>query len=92
MSPIQWVSGARFLEDKAGENHFHPVPSLLMRLLPIYMSSWFSDYGQGQIYLLPPILTRTKNASEVYSVVLVRKRTIPTERPQPADEVSANFS
>jgi hypothetical protein len=26
------------------------------------------------------------------SVVLVRKRTIPTERPQPADEVSANFS
>jgi hypothetical protein len=26
------------------------------------------------------------------SVALVRKRTIPTERPQPADEVSANFS
>jgi hypothetical protein len=26
------------------------------------------------------------------SVVLVRKRTIPTERPQPAGEVSANFS
>jgi hypothetical protein len=26
------------------------------------------------------------------SVVLVRKRIIPTERPQPADEVSANFS
>jgi hypothetical protein len=26
------------------------------------------------------------------SVVLVRKRTIPTKRPQPADEVSANFS
>jgi hypothetical protein len=25
-------------------------------------------------------------------VVLVRKRTIPTERPQPAGEVSANFS
>jgi hypothetical protein len=31
--------------------------------------------------------TRQKN-----SVVLVRKRTIPTERPQPAGEVSANFS
>jgi hypothetical protein len=28
----------------------------------------------------------------VNSVVLVRKRTIPTKRPQPADEVSANFS
>jgi hypothetical protein len=26
------------------------------------------------------------------SVVLVRKRTIPTERPQPVGEVSANFS
>jgi hypothetical protein len=26
------------------------------------------------------------------SVVLVRKRTIPSERPQPAGEVSANFS
>jgi hypothetical protein len=26
------------------------------------------------------------------SVVLLRKRTIPTEQPQPADEVSANFS
>jgi hypothetical protein len=26
------------------------------------------------------------------SVVLVHKRTIPTERPQPAGEVSANFS
>jgi hypothetical protein len=26
------------------------------------------------------------------SVVLVRKRTIPTERPQPAGEDSANFS
>jgi hypothetical protein len=26
------------------------------------------------------------------SVVLVRKRTIPTERPQPAGEVSVNFS
>jgi hypothetical protein len=28
----------------------------------------------------------------INSVVLVRKRTIPTERPQPVDEVSANFS
>jgi hypothetical protein len=28
----------------------------------------------------------------INSVVLVRKRTIPTERPQPVGEVSANFS
>jgi hypothetical protein len=30
--------------------------------------------------------------TKLNSVVLVRKRTIPTERPQPAGEVSANFS
>jgi hypothetical protein len=29
---------------------------------------------------------------QLNSVVLVRKRTIPTERPQPIGEVSANFS
>jgi hypothetical protein len=33
-------------------------------------------------------LTKTK----LNSAALVRKRTIPTERPQPAGEVSANFS
>jgi hypothetical protein len=33
------------------------------------------------------VVTKTKN-----SVVLVRKRAIPTEQPQPAGEVSANFS
>jgi hypothetical protein len=32
------------------------------------------------------------NVDKKNSVVLVRKRTIPTKRPQPADEVSANFS
>jgi hypothetical protein len=31
------------------------------------------------------------NEKQTNSVVLVRKRTIPTERPQSADEVSANF-
>jgi hypothetical protein len=30
--------------------------------------------------------------TKLNSMVLVRKRTIPTERPQPAGEVSANFS
>jgi hypothetical protein len=30
--------------------------------------------------------------TKLNSVVLVRKRTMPTERPQPADKVSANFS
>jgi hypothetical protein len=33
----------------------------------MYTPSWFRDYGQGQLYLLPPTLTRTKNASEDYS-------------------------
>jgi hypothetical protein len=35
--------------------------------------------------------TRVKKKKK-NSVVLVRKRTIPTERPQPVGEVSANFS
>jgi hypothetical protein len=30
--------------------------------------------------------------AKLISVVLVRKRTIPTQQPQPAGEVSANFS
>jgi hypothetical protein len=30
--------------------------------------------------------------TKLNSVALVRKRTIPTERPQPTGEVSANFS
>jgi hypothetical protein len=33
-----------------------------------------------------------KTKLKLNSVVLARKRTIPTKRPQPADEVSANFS
>jgi hypothetical protein len=33
-----------------------------------------------------------KTKKKLSSVVLVGKRTIPTERPQPAGEVSANFS
>jgi hypothetical protein len=36
--------------------------------------------------------TKLKTKKKLNSVVLVRKRTIPTERPQPAGEVSANFS
>jgi hypothetical protein len=36
--------------------------------------------------------SETKTKLKLNSVVLARKRTIPTERPQPADEVSANFS
>jgi hypothetical protein len=32
-----------------------------------------------------------EDLTKLNSVVLVRKRTIPTERPQPVGEVSANF-
>jgi hypothetical protein len=32
------------------------------------------------------------NITKLNSLVLVRKRTITTQRPQPADEASANFS
>jgi hypothetical protein len=38
------------------------------------------------------ILCTYIHTANLNSVVLVRKRTIPTERPQPVGEVSANFS
>jgi hypothetical protein len=40
------------------------------------------------LHVKGPLFLSTK----LNSVVLVRKRTIPTKRPQPAGEVSANFS
>jgi hypothetical protein len=44
------------------------------------------------VNLLGDNIDTIKKNTELNSVVLVRKRTIPTERPQPAGEVSANFS
>jgi hypothetical protein len=44
----------------------------------------------GPIYKVD--LSGEHRKTKLNSVVLVRKRTIPTERPQPADEVSVNFS
>jgi hypothetical protein len=38
------------------------------------------------------MLIRHCDPSKLNSVAFVRKGTIPTERPQPAGEVSANFS
>jgi hypothetical protein len=38
------------------------------------------------------VKTNRLNLKKLNSVVLVRMRTIPTERPQPVGEVSANFS
>jgi hypothetical protein len=43
-----------------------------------------TQFDPASYYIIP----KTK----LNSVVLVRKRTIPTERLQPAGEVSANFS
>jgi hypothetical protein len=37
-------------------------------------------------------IAAARSSTKLNSVVLVRKRTIPTERPQPADVVSAKFS
>jgi hypothetical protein len=47
-----------------------------------------------QFLLLNKLRVGTQLTSQtgLNSVVLVRKRTILTKRPQPADEVSANFS
>jgi hypothetical protein len=38
------------------------------------------------------LILLNKLKTKLNSVVLVRKRTIPTERPQPVGEVSVNFS
>jgi hypothetical protein len=48
---------------------------------------WRRCYTQKELIAITFVMNSKKN-----SVVLVHKRTIPTERPQPADEVSANFS
>jgi RNase P subunit RPR2 len=39
-----------------------------------------------------PSKTKVMGFCKLNSVVLVRKRTIPTERPQPVGKISANFS
>jgi hypothetical protein len=41
---------------------------------------------------IPNLIKGTNTKTKLNSVVLVRKCTIPTERPQPVGEVSANFS
>ena len=52
-------------------------------------------YGHAiirSIYIKYSKLRHPQVLSLLYSVALVRKRTTPTERPQPVGEVSANFS
>jgi hypothetical protein len=48
----------------------------------------------GSNLLKPPMepLSYEKAKTKLNSMVLVRKRTIPTERPRPVGEVSANIS
>jgi hypothetical protein len=62
----------------------------------------FCDYYDLQLFILMvklqkavdihTTLTVQVNTCKTNSVVLVRKQTIPTERPQPTGEVSAIFS
>jgi hypothetical protein len=58
------------------------------------------EFGQNWLIICPILDTVISGAEatcsykylKLNSVVLVRKRTIPTERPQPVGEGSANFS
>jgi hypothetical protein len=50
---------------------------------------WAKHVRQERFNFFIKIRVVTKKLN---SVVIVRKRTIPTERPQPVGEVSANFS
>jgi len=69
-------------------------------------SEWFSDHvvladrvsgvrrkGKGGRSCITSVISKYKqyNTKQTNSVVLVRTRTIPTERPPPVGEVSANF-
>jgi hypothetical protein len=48
--------------------------------------------GKRAVATSTGILALGWSLTKLNSVVLVRKRTIPTERPQPVGEVSAKFS
>jgi hypothetical protein len=54
-------------------------------------ATFFLDYST-MLYSVLELIFSAGVYITFNSVVLVRKRTIPTKRPQPADEVSANFS
>jgi hypothetical protein len=56
----------------------------LLTSFPVFRVTHFQQVSTQHASPNPDTLTN--------SVVLVRKRTIPTERPQPAGEISANFS
>jgi hypothetical protein len=69
-------------------------PLVLPRKFNLIYDEQLSQYPL-QYILLSQIITVSlllSRRNSINSVVLVRKRTIPTKRPQPADEVSANFS
>jgi hypothetical protein len=47
--------------------------------------------GEGRLFTHSLTHTHTHTHTKLNSVASVRKRTIPTERPPPVSEVSANF-
>jgi hypothetical protein len=74
-----------------------PVPPLVIWVsLPPNNDSFVTTvYGTHSVYVIQANIYSVPNFSDklkLNSVVLVRKRTIPTERLQPVGEVSAKFS
>jgi hypothetical protein len=59
----------------------------------IWKNKWVAEHEEsGSSEFIHNSMKYNQTKTKLNSVVLVRKRTIPTERPQPAGEVSANFS
>jgi hypothetical protein len=77
--PLQWI-------------HMQQNNRLTCRFLfsmcSVSQESRRSVLSRTCFFFIPYFSPQTKKTN---SVVLVRKRTIPTERPQPVGEVSANF-
>jgi hypothetical protein len=78
---------------------FNETTFFLLSYVQHYIQmNWVVNAGSRYIIIAVTVLVSAKSkylrhiARIKNSVVLVRKRTIPTERPQPVGEVSANFS
>jgi hypothetical protein len=70
--------------DDVENRKFLTLPGLELR--PLGSQSLY------RLHIFPAPAVLVENYTKLNSVVLVLKRTIPTERPQPVGEVSANFS
>ena len=62
-----------------------------LKKVEIFKLTWINTSGYSLIDVEASNVTYPNTVQTVNSVALVRERTIPTERPPPVGEVSANF-